>query len=85
MLTASVGFLTIPGVVLSNLSGSNIKSANQVFIFTSTSQIASSLSVVASIGSTVTGLLLTRLNRAKIREDPAGAVSRQSSLTCLPR
>jgi hypothetical protein len=55
-----------------------------VFIFTSSSQIASSLSVVASIGSSVTGLLLTRLNRAKIREDPAGAVSIQSPLTCLP-
>ena len=84
MLTANVGFLAIPGVVLSNLSGSSISGANQVFIFTSSSQIASSLSVEASIGSIVTGLLLARHNRTKQKEDPAGAVSRQSSLTRLP-
>ena len=76
MLTANVGFLAIPGVVLSNLSGSSISAANQVFIFTSSSQIASSLSVEASIGSIVTGLLLARHNRTKQKEDPAGAVSR---------
>ena len=84
MLTANVGFLAIPGVVLSNLSGTNISAANQVLIFTSSSQIASSLSVEASIGSIVTGLLLARHNRTKQKEDPAGAVSRQSPLTCLP-
>ena len=84
MLTANVGFLAIPGVILSNISGSSITGANQVFIFTSSSQIASSLSVEASIGSIVTGLLLTRHNRTKQKEDPAGAVSRQSSLACLP-
>ncbi len=84
MLTANVGFLAIPGVVLSNLSGSSITNANQVFIFTSSSQIASSLSVEASIGSIVTGLLLARHNRTKQKEDPAGAVSSQPSLTCLP-
>ena len=84
MLTANVGFLAIPGVVLSNLSGSSISAANQVLIFTSSSQIASSLSVEASIGSIVTGLLLARHNRTKQKEDPAGAVSRQSSLACLP-
>jgi hypothetical protein len=78
MLTANVGFLAIPGVVLSNLSGSSIGGANQVFIFTSSSQIASSLSVEASIGSIVTGLLLARHNRTKQKEDPAGAVSRQT-------
>ena len=84
MLTANVGFLAIPGVVLSNLSGSSIQSASQILIFTSSSQIASSLSVEASIGSIVTGLLLARHNRTKQKEDPAGAVSRQSSLTRLP-
>ena len=83
MLTANVGFLAIPGVVLSNLSGSNIANANQVFIFTSSSQIASSLSVEASIGSIVTALLLARHNRTKQKEDPAGAVSRLLSLMCL--
>jgi hypothetical protein len=84
MLTANVGFLAIPGVVLSNLSGSSISGPNQIFIFTSSSQIASSLSVEASIGSIVTGLLLARHNRTKQKEDPAGAVSRQLSLTRLP-
>jgi hypothetical protein len=85
MLTANVGFLAIPGVVLSNLSGSNITSASQVFIFTSSSQIASALSVEASIGSIVTGLLLARHYHPKQKEDRAGAVSRQPFLTCYPR
>ncbi|KAI9509033.1 hypothetical protein F5148DRAFT_814395 [Russula earlei] len=75
MLTANVGFLAIPGVVLSNLSGSTLTSASQVVIFTSPSQIASSISVEASIGSIVVGLLLLRHNRTKQKEDPAGAVS----------
>ncbi|KAH9985510.1 hypothetical protein BJV77DRAFT_113135 [Russula vinacea] len=73
MLTANVGFLAIPGVVLSNLSGTNITAASQVVIFTSPSQIASSLSVLASIGSIMIGLLLVRHNRTKQKEDPAGA------------
>ncbi|KAH9989672.1 hypothetical protein BJV77DRAFT_1069397 [Russula vinacea] len=73
MLTANVGFLAIPGVVLSNLSGTNIMSASGVFIFTSPSQIASSLSVLASIGSIMIGLLLVRHNRTKQKADPAGA------------
>ena len=75
MLTANVGFLAIPGVVLSNLGGSSITQASQVLIFTSSSQITSSISVGASIGSIVTGLLLSRHNRTKQKEDPAGAVS----------
>ncbi|KAI9509043.1 hypothetical protein F5148DRAFT_815641 [Russula earlei] len=73
MLTANVGFLAIPGVVLSNLSGSTLTSASQVLIFTSPSQIASSISVETSIGSIVIGLLLLRHNRTKQKEDPAGA------------
>ena len=85
MLTANVGFLAIPGVVLSNLNGSSLTSANQVNIFVSATQIASSLSVEASIGSIVIGLLLVRHNRTKQREDPAGAVSGQSDLTCVPK
>jgi ABC-type cobalamin transport system permease subunit len=83
MLTANVGFLAIPGVVLSNLSGTSLISASQVVIFTSASQIASSLSVIASIGSIMIGLLLVRHNRTKQKEDPAGAVSGQSYL-CVP-
>jgi hypothetical protein len=85
MLTANVGFLAIPGVVLSNLSGTNISAASQVVIFTSPSQIASSLSVLASIGSIMIGLLLVRHNRTKQKEDPAGAVSEQSHLMCALR
>jgi hypothetical protein len=85
MLTANVGFLAIPGVIISNLSGSPIKNTNQVLILTSASQIASSLSVEASIGSIMTGLLLVRHNRTKQKEDPAGAVSRQSHLMCMLR
>jgi chaperone required for assembly of F1-ATPase len=75
LLSANVGFLAIPGVVLSNLSGTNITSANQVVIFTSPAQIASSLSVVGSIGSIIIGLLLVRHNRTKEKEDRSGAVS----------
>ncbi|KAI0250655.1 hypothetical protein BJV78DRAFT_1283075 [Lactifluus subvellereus] len=75
MLTANVGFLAIPGVVLSNLSGTNITSASQVIILTSPAQIASFLSMEASIASIVIGLLLVRHNRAREKEDPAGAVS----------
>jgi hypothetical protein len=85
MLTANVGFLAIPGVVLSNLSGTNISAASQVVIFSSPSQIASSLSVLASIGSIMIGLLLVRHNRTKQKEDPAGAVSEQSHLMCALR
>jgi len=73
MLTANVGFLAIPGVVLSNLNGSSLTSASQVVIFPSATQIASALSVEASIGSIVIGLLLVRHNRTKQIEDPAGA------------
>ena len=85
MLTANVGFLAIPGVVLSNLNGSTLSNASQVNIFPSATQIASSLSVEASIGSIVIGLLLVRHNRTKQREDPAGAVSGQCHLTCVSK
>jgi hypothetical protein len=84
MLAVNVGFLAIPGVVISNLS-SPTTNADQVLIFTSPSQIASSLSVEASIGSIMIGLLLVRHNRNKQKEDPAGAVSRQSHLMCVLR
>ena len=85
MLTANVGFLAIPGVILSNLNGSNLTSASQVVIFPSSSQIASSFSVVTSIGSIVIGLLLVRHNRTKQREDPAGAVSGQLHQPYAPK
>jgi len=72
MLSANVGFLAIPGVVMSTLND-NITSARQVVIFTSPAQIASYMSMEASVGSIVIGLLLIRHNRAKQKEDPAGA------------
>jgi hypothetical protein len=75
MLTANVGFLAIPGVVISNINNRLITSADQLNIFVSVSQIASSMSILASVGSIVIGLLLIRHNRSKQKEDPAGAVS----------
>ena len=76
MLSANVGFLAIPGVVISTLNN-NITSPSQVILFTSPAQIASYMSMEASIGSIVIGLLLVRHNRSKQKEDPAGAVSEQ--------
>ena len=75
MLTANVGFLAIPGVVISNINSSTLTHASQLDIFVSTAQIASSISILASVGSIVIGLLLVRHNRSKQKEDPAGAVS----------
>ncbi|KAF8257609.1 hypothetical protein EI94DRAFT_1757514 [Lactarius quietus] len=72
MLTANVGFLAIPGVVISNLN-SNITKTSDLHIYTSSSQIVSCMSVEASVGSIVIGMLLVRHNRTKQREDPAGA------------
>ncbi|KAN0131684.1 hypothetical protein V8E53_010526 [Lactarius tabidus] len=73
MLTANVGFLAVPGVVISDINNNNLTSASMLKIFVSTSQIASSLSSLASVGSVVIGLLLSRHNRSKQKEDPAGA------------
>jgi len=72
MLTANVGFLAIPGVVISNINNP-LQSASELKVFMSTAQIASSISMLASVGSTVVGLLLIRHNRSKQKEDPAGA------------
>ncbi|KAH9050809.1 hypothetical protein EDB87DRAFT_1827322 [Lactarius vividus] len=74
VLSVNVGFLAIPGVIVSNIN-SNITSTGQVIIFTSPAQIASCMSIVASAGSVVIGLLLVRRNSAKQNEDPAGATS----------
>jgi|SRR5712672_189252 len=81
MLTANVGFLAIPGVVFFNINGYTLESVHQVVIFPSSSQIVSSLSIEASIGSIVIGLFLTRFNRTKQEADPSEAVSKQSHLT----
>lgn len=63
MLSVNVGFLAIPGVVLTS---NNTPTP---------SQIVSYLSLVASVGSIVVGLLLVRHHRTKQEEDPYGAVS----------
>ncbi|KAH9172699.1 hypothetical protein EDB89DRAFT_854812 [Lactarius sanguifluus] len=60
MLSANVGFLAIPGVVVN---------------ITTPAQIASYMSMEASVGSIVIGLLLVRHNRSKQKEDPAGATT----------
>ena len=83
MLSANVGFLAVPGVVISTLND-NITSASEAIIFISPAQIASYMSMVASIGSIVIGLLLIRHNRSKRNEDPAGAVSEQQRLVFAP-
>src|SRR6267378_260022 len=80
MLTANVGFLAIPGVVISNLNNNNFTSASNLRIYTSPAQIVSCMSVEASVGSIVIGMLLIRHNRSKQKEDPAGAVSVQQPL-----
>jgi len=86
MLSANVGFLAIPGVVLSNFSGSNITSVGQVVVFASPAQMASSLSIVASVASIVTGLLLIRFNRTKQEEIVSDVVSGQPAhMTRVPR
>ena len=79
MLTANVGFLAIPGVIVSNIN-SSIDKTSSLHIFTSYAQIVSSMSVEASVGSIVIGMLLVRHNRTKQREDPAGAVSSKQPL-----
>ncbi|KAH9027058.1 hypothetical protein EDB84DRAFT_1239959, partial [Lactarius hengduanensis] len=60
MLSANVGFLAIPGVVVN---------------ITTPAQIASYMSMEASVGSIVIGLLLVRHNRSKQKEDPTGATT----------
>jgi len=74
MLSANVGFLAIPGVVISNL-GNTITNPNQVIVFTTPVQVASYMSMTASIASILIGLVLTHRNRLVHREDSAGVVS----------
>ncbi|KAH9074152.1 hypothetical protein EDB83DRAFT_2515916 [Lactarius deliciosus] len=73
MLTANVGFLAITGVVISNINDSLMTGTSTFDIYISPSQIASSISILASVGSIVVGLFLVRHNRSKQKEDPAGA------------
>ncbi|KAI0253072.1 hypothetical protein BJV78DRAFT_1351936 [Lactifluus subvellereus] len=63
MLSVTVSYLAIPGTILSNLNTATFPS--QVIIFTSPAQIASTLSIVASVGSIVIDLLLVRYTSTK--------------------
>ncbi|KAF8260932.1 hypothetical protein EI94DRAFT_1747257 [Lactarius quietus] len=69
MLTANVGFLAIPGVVIAD---PNSTGTDQVSFFTSPAN-ASFASIVTSAGSIVIGLLLVRRTSPKQNEGPAGA------------
>ena len=66
MLSVNVGFLAIPGVIPSN---------NNIHTIATSTQLASYLSLIASVGSIVLGLLLVRHHHTKKEEDPNGAVS----------
>src|SRR6266702_3671833 len=76
MLAVNVGFLAVPGVVISNLN-SNITGTNQVVIFTSPAQIAGCMSIVASAGSIVIALFLVGRSGPQRNFDLGEAVSEQ--------
>ncbi len=71
MLAANVAFLAIPGVIVVPQN----TSPPTPWIKPSPAQIASSISLVFSIGSIITGLLLIRRNRTMMTKDPKSAVS----------
>ena len=71
MLASNVAFLAIPGVIV---VPSNSVPPN-TWINPSPAQITSSISLVFSIGSIITGLLLIRRNRTMMTKDPRSAVS----------
>lgn len=61
MLAANVAFLAIPGVIVASQPQSP-------------AQVISSISLMFSIGSIITGLLLIRRNRTMMTKDPRNAV-----------
>ena len=67
MLAANVAFLAIQGVIVVPTQGSG-------WIDPCPAQIASSVSLVFSIGSIVTGLLLIRRNRTMATQDTKAIV-----------
>ena len=75
MLAVTVSFLVVPGVILSNLTEPNVNIPSQVIIFTSPAQIASTLSIVASVGSIVIDLLLIRYTSTEPKLRPDTSVS----------
>jgi ABC-type cobalt transport system substrate-binding protein len=75
MIAVNVSFLSIPGVMFSSTKGGTMESVHQEIILPSSSQIASTLSAEASIGSLVIGLFLASHYRTKQDLDPSSAVS----------
>jgi len=75
LLNANVAFLSVPNVV-NNLNNNNGPSSSPPpkIVQTTPAQLASCLSVMASIGSIIMGLLLIRENRSKAREEASEAV-----------
>ncbi|KAI0253083.1 hypothetical protein BJV78DRAFT_1390005 [Lactifluus subvellereus] len=71
MLSVTVSFLAIPSIILSNLN--NVTIPSQVIIFTSPAQIASTLSIVASVGCIVIDLLLVRYTSSKPKPSSASS------------
>ncbi|KAH9005403.1 hypothetical protein EDB86DRAFT_2825063 [Lactarius hatsudake] len=77
MLAANVAFLAIPGVIIPppypNPPGPNDPPSPNPWIKPSPAQIISSISLVFSVGSIITGLLLIRRNRTMMTKDPKSA------------
>ncbi|KAH9066341.1 hypothetical protein EDB87DRAFT_709584 [Lactarius vividus] len=77
MLAANVAFLAIPGVIIAppypTPPGPNDPLSPNTWIKPSPAQIASSISLVFSVGSIITGLLLIRRNRTMMTKDPQSA------------
>jgi len=73
MLAVNVGFLAIPGVVPYNVTNGVLMITRQVILLASLSEIASAISLDASVGSIVIGLLLMRHNRTMQDSEPSEA------------
>jgi hypothetical protein len=80
MLAANVAFLAIPGVIVAPQYPVPLNE----WIKPSPAQITSSISLVFSIGSIITGLLLIRRNRTMMTKDPQTAVSRNTLTSHVP-
>lgn len=72
MLTANVSFLAIPGVIIIPQNTGPLKA----WINPSLAQITSSISLVCSIGSIITGLMAIRRHRNMMTQEASIAVSR---------
>jgi len=83
MLTVDVSFLAIPGVVPYNLQNGILMITPQMTILGSLSEAFIIISLGASIGSTIIGLLLMRHDRIKQDVEPNDTVSEQLHLTCM--